>query len=145
MASFAACVRALPVSIKVFSYDGAFVRDRASLEAALRRDLVDFFFDSLSYFQKFDEICIYYDGGHQAVDVAVRQAAAYALARDACTFKASGYSEKRLLQVADYACGVERVMMAYESGKQTRTQERFFGDRRRFNQSFAKQLKRKRF
>ncbi len=54
-------------------------------------------------------------------------------------------SARRLLQVADYICTVVRVSDDYDAGKQTKTHERFFGNRRSFMQSFKKQLDRKLF
>lgn len=54
-------------------------------------------------------------------------------------------SARRLLQVADYICTVVRVSDDYDAGRQTKTHERFFGNRRSFMQSFKKQLDRKLF
>lgn len=47
--------------------------------------------------------------------------------------------------MADYICTVVRVSDDYDAGKQTKTHERFFGNRRSFMQSFKKQLDRKLF
>ena len=142
---FAYLAYKLPVRYKVFIYEESYIHGKDELKTALRKDLVGFFFDNLVYFQAFDEICIYYDGGHEAVNTAVHQAAAYALAHDSFMFKSYEHSEKRLLQFADYACGIERAALVYSKGRQTKTYVRFFGSKRNFNQSFAKQLRRKRF
>lgn len=52
---------------------------------------------------------------------------------------------RRLLQVADYACTVLRASEDYDAGRQSKTHQRFFGNRRSFMQSFKKQLDRKAF
>ena len=58
---------------------------------------------------------------------------------------ACGAALEASLQVADYVCTLERASMAYDTGTQTKTHERFFGNRRNFTQSFMKRLARKRF
>lgn len=46
-------------------------------------------------------------------------------------------------QVADCVCTVECIAEDYDAGRQSKTHERFFGNRRDFMQSFKKQLGRK--
>lgn len=60
-------------------------------------------------------------------------------------YRDADYVARRLLQVADYVCTVERATKDYDAGRQSKTHERFFGNRRDFTQSFKKQLRRKAF
>ena len=122
LAQFARFVCELPFSFFVLRYGVSDARNREELEARIRRDLALFVFDRLPYFQLFDVIAIYYDNDRDADP-----------------------SARRLLQVADYICTVVRVSDDYDAGKQTKTHERFFGNRRSFMQSFKKQLERKLF
>ena len=103
------------------------------------------FFDRLPYFQLFDVIAVYYDNGQGAVSIALRDALDFALAKNVADYRDADPSACRLLQVADYICTVVRVSDDYDAGKQTKTHERFFGNRRSFMQSFKKQLDRKLF
>ena len=65
------------------------------------------------------------------------------LAKNVADYRDADYGARRLLQVADYVCTVERIAEDYDAGRQSKTHERFFGNRRDFMQSFKKQLGRK--
>jgi hypothetical protein len=145
LAQFSRFVRELPVSYITFRFDGVDIHDRFELEAKIRRDLAAAVYDHLAYFQMFDTISVYYDNGQGAVSVALHDALDYVLARNVADYRDADYGARRLLQVADYICTVERAALAYDASSQTKTQERFFGNRREFAQTFMKQLKRKRF
>lgn len=129
----------------VLRYGVSDARNRGELEARIRRDLALFVFDRLPYFQLFDVIAVYYDNGQGAVSIALRDALDFALAKNVADYRDADPSARRLLQVADYICTVVRVSDDYDAGKQTKTHERFFGNRRSFMQSFKKQLDRKLF
>lgn len=145
LSQYARLVRSLPVKYKVFVYTSFEVDGREALEARLRRDLVAFVFDRLSYFQSFEEIAVYYDNGQGAVSASLHAALEYALAKDVVDYREADHAARRLLQVADYACTIERVAHAFDTRTETSTQTRFFGSRRSFMQSYAKQLFRIRF
>lgn len=144
LTQFARLVRFLPFSYFTLKYDTSETHNKMELEARMRRDLASFVYDHLSYFQSFDSISVYYDNGQGAVSVALRDALDFVLARNVADFRDANHEARRLLQVADYICTIERTAIAYDAGIQSNTQERFFGNRRAFMQSFMKQLVRKR-
>ena len=144
LTQFARLVRSLPFSYFMLRYDAATTHGRTELEARMRRDLASFIFDHLSYFQSFESIAVYYDGGQRVVSSALHDALDFVLAKNVADYRDADYSARRLLQTADYICTVERARIAYDAGAPTSTQERFFGNRRRFYQSYVKQLARKR-
>ena len=119
--------------------------DRKELETRIRRDLASFVFDHLAYFQQYDAISVYYDGGQRALSIALHDALDYVLASNVAEFRDADHSARRLLQLADYICTVERAAAAFDAGNPANTQMRFFGNRRQFMQSYMKQLVRKRF
>lgn len=82
--------------------------------------------------------------GPYPITAALRDALDFVLARNVADYRDADHSTRRLLQVADYICTVERVSISCDRGSQSRTHERFFGTRRDFNQSYMKQLARKR-
>lgn len=84
-------------------------------------------------------------GGQKVLSIALHDSLEYVLASNVADYRDADHSARRLLQVADYVCTVERALMAYNNGMQTKTHERFFGSRRNFIQSYMKQLARKRF
>lgn len=145
LTQFSRFVRELPISFFALRYDGATVHNRNELEARLRRDLALLIFDSLSYFQAFDAIAVYYDNGQGAVSAALHDTLDFVLAKNVADYRHADPNARRLLQVADYVCTVLRVSEDYDAGRQSKTHERFFGNRRNFTQSFKKQLDRKAF
>lgn len=145
LAQFARLVRALPFAYFTLRYSASDTHNRDELESRIRRDLASLIYDHLEYFQAFGTISVYYDNGQGAVSTALHDALDFMLAKNVANYRDADYGARRLLQVADYICTIERASIAYDAGKQTKTQERFFGNRRNFMQSFAKQLARKRF
>lgn len=145
LTQFSRFVRELPILFFALRYDGATVHNRNELEARLRRDLALLIFDSLSYFQAFDAIAVYYDNGQGAVSAALHDALDFVLAKNVADYRHADPNARRLLQVADYVCTVLRVSEDYDAGRQSKTHERFFGNRRNFTQSYKKQLDRKAF
>lgn len=143
LTQFARFVRELPISYFILKYETSDIRDSNELESRIRRDLVSFIYDHLVFFQKFDAISVYYDNGQSAINIALHDALDFILARNVADFRDADYDARRLLQVADYICTIERVFIAYNANKQTKTHDRFFGKRRNFTQSFIKQLVRK--
>lgn len=144
LTQFARLVRALPISYFTLRYSSSETHNKDELESRIRRDLVSLVYDHLSYFQGFDTISVYYDDGQAAVSVALHDALDYVLAKHVADYRDADYNARILLQVADYICTIERAAIAYNNGGQSKTQERFFGSRRSFMQSFMKQLARKR-
>ena len=145
LTQFSRLVRSLPFQYTVLRYAKSDTHGKADLEAKMRRDLVLFVYDHLSYFQSFDSIAVYYDGGQGTVSASLRAALSYVLANDVADYREADYNARRLLQVADYICTIERAVAAFDAESQTKTLERFFGGRRNLMQSYAKQLVRKRF
>ena len=90
-------------------------------------------------------VAVYYDNGQNVVRIALHDAFDFMLAKNITCYKEADHGMRRFLQAADYICTIERALIAYNTGKQTKTQERFFGNRRNFMRSFMKQLTAKRF
>lgn len=145
LTQFARFVRELPISFFVLRYEAASVHNRNELEARIRRDLASLVFERLSFFQNYDAICVYYDNGQGAVSAALHDALDFVLAKNVASYRDADSNARRLLQVADYVCTVVRIGEDYNAGRQSKTHERFFGNRRNFMQSFMKQLNRKVF
>ncbi len=145
LTQFARLVRSLPVRYFTLRYDKHETHDRKELEARIRRDLASLVFEHLDYFQQFASISVYYDDGQKVLSIALHDALEFVLAGNVADYREADHSARRLLQMADYICTVERASIAFDCGMQTKTQERFFGNRRSFTQSYMKQLVRKRF
>lgn len=111
----------------------------------MRRDLASLVFIKISYFQAFDVVAVYCDNGRGAVSAALHDALDFVLAKNVTDYRHADPNARRLLQVADYACVVLCASGGCDAGRQSKTHEWFFGNRRSFMQSFKKQLDRKMF
>lgn len=145
LTQFARFARSLPVTYFILRYDRCETHNQKELESRIRRDLAALIFDHLDYFRQFGSISVYYDDGQKTLSIALHDALEFVLARNVADFREANHSARRLLQTADFVCTVERARIAYGNGTQTKTQERFFGNRRNFMQSYMKQLVRKSF
>lgn len=141
--AFSMFVRTLPIRYHIFSYTQSDTSDRNQLEMRLRKDIVNFVFDRLEMFQGFDQVAIYYDGGHEAVSSALHGAFDFALARNAVVYKKLSHHEKRLAQAADYLCALSLAAYKYSTSKESATYRRFFGNARNLKQNFLKQARKK--
>ena len=145
LTQFARLARMLPYRYFVLRYNRDDVHGQYELEAKLRRDLASVVFERLSFFQQFDSVSVYYDGGQKTVSIALHDALDFVLARNVADFREADHSARRLLQVADYICTIERAMEGFDKGTQSNTQVRFFGSRRKLYQSYLKQISQKQF
>ena len=142
--AFSMFVRTLPIQYTTFAYSKSEVPGKDELQFRMRRDIVNFIFEHLDWFQGFDKVPIYYDGGHSATTAALHEAFDYALARNAAIYKELSHETKRLAQAADYLCSIELAQSRYETGDISASYERFYGSPRKFRQNYLKQARRKR-
>lgn len=142
--SFVAMAQRLPVTYHTFSYRRSEFGEIGGVFARLRRDMVDFFFDNLAYFQSFDRVRVYYDGGQSPVRRALHGAVEYALAKEAVEYRSASYEEYRLSQAADLLCTLELTSIKYRRHEETPTDRLVFGDDRRFWHDYLRKFIKKR-
>ncbi len=134
----------LPVTYHTFMYRRSEVGDKDAFATRMRRDLTNFFFDYLEFFQSFDVVKIYYDNGQESVTRALHAAAEYVLSKNVVTYRKTRASDFFLSQAADMLCTLELTAQKYASGEATRTDERMFGCNRAFRKNYLKAIRRKR-
>ncbi|MGN0077727.1 MAG: DUF3800 domain-containing protein [Coriobacteriales bacterium] len=142
--SFFTMLQHLPISYHTFSYRKSEFPATASLEARIRRDIVNFIFDNLDYLQRFDKVKVYYDDGQHVVTKALHDAVEYALSASAVMYKDGSPNDYRLAQAADLICTIELTALKYEAREATRTDDRFFGARGSFKKNWLKKIRKKR-
>lgn len=113
------------------------------LTNAMRKSLVNFFFDKLAYFQDFDVVKIYYDDGQKSVATAIHKAVEYALSKDAVVYRLVSPADYRLGQIADYICTMELTAIKYADKASTATDEKFFGSWSQFKKGILKEVRAK--
>lgn len=143
LSGFRVFFRHLPIAYKPFIYKASEYSAASRLSERLRRDLVNHLFDSLGFYQRFDEVKIYYDGGQGSVTTALHGAIDYALAKNSVAYKPADMQTHRLAQAADYLCTVELAEARYMNRLLTRTYEKFFGGHQKFKKGILKEARRK--
>lgn len=137
--------RGLPYRYCTFAYKRSEVRETAKFRARLRKDLVVLLEDNLEYFQGFDKVKIYYDGGQSMVTKALHDAFDYELSKEAVLYKDAKPTDYRLYQVADFICVMELVAIKFEHRALTGTDERFFGlSMAQFKKLYLRHIRKKR-
>lgn len=126
-ASFSYFQTKLPFTYAVFSYKRNEFQNESEYIARLRKDLVVSLSNNLDYFQSFDTIKIYYDGGQPTITKALHDALEYELAKQALLYKDASPKDYRLSQVADYICAIELAALKFDAHEITATDEAFFG------------------
>lgn len=130
-----------PFRYHVFAYQKDWFQSQDALGARMRRDLVEYLFDNIAWFQNFDIVKIYYDDGQAMVTRALHDGFEYALAREAVVYRDAHPANYRMLQVADYACGIELAALKYEAHEDGATDRIFFGTRRDFLKNYLRKLR----
>lgn len=110
----------------------------------MKRDLVETLFDNLPYLQSFDAVKIYYDNGQPVVTKALHDAVEYALSKNAIIYKDAKPSQYRLLQLADYICGLELTAIKYSDHCESPTDVRFFGKVGSFKKNYLRKIRKRR-
>lgn len=144
LSAFGSFVRHLPISYCAFSYERREVVEPIQLFANMRRDISNFMFDNLAFFQSFDDVKVYYDDGQDVVSRALRDSVGFVLSKGVVERRRTTMTDYRLEQVADYLCTIELAAIKYSAGEDGGTYERFFGGVGAFKRNWLKQARRKR-
>lgn len=143
-ASFSFFQNKLPYKYVSFIYKSSELKDEQFFMARLKRDLVVFLADNLSFFQSFERVKIYYDDGQKTISKALHAAFEYELSKEAILYKGGNPCEYRLSQVADYLCTLELTALKFESHETTATDEKFFGKSTAvFKRDYLKKVRKK--
>ena len=118
--------------------------DLDGVTAAMRKHLINFLFDKLTYFRDFDVVKIYFDDGRKSVAQAIHKAVDYALSKDAVVYRLASSSDYRLSQIADYIYTMELSALKYADKASTATDEKFFGSWSQFRKGILKEVRAKR-
>ena len=109
----------------------------------MRRDLVNFLFDSLAELQVYDAIEVYYDSGQHSIAESLHRAIEYALSKETVVYRSAQPSEYRLSQAADYICTMELTAIKYAEHVATATDGKFFGTWSDFKKGILKETRKK--
>ena len=133
-------IRYYCIKAKTAEYDSA-----KALSAEMRKRIIDFIFDRLGFFQKFDIVKVYYDDGQKSIADAVRKALDYALSKESVVYRKTVSEDYRIAQIADYVCTMELTALKYRDKMSTLTDEKFFGSWSQFKKGILKEMEKKTF
>ena len=141
LVKFSVFAQHFPFRYMTLAYEKAETSSTADMLIRMKRDLILFFFDHLSYLQTFDKIKIYYDNGQAIVTEALHAAVSYALSKDAIVYKDAKPRDYRLFQLADYICTLELIAMKYEAHDDRPTDRLFFGNWGSFKKNYLRKVR----
>lgn len=143
LSAFRVFFRHAPVRYHCIALETGHYGTLDDLSAAMRKNIVDFVFARLDFFQAFEKVKVYYDDGQRSIADAVHDALDYALSKESVVYKEASSSNYRLAQIADYLCTMELTALKYRSKASTATDEKFFGSWRQFKKGIKKEMDRK--
>lgn len=134
----------LPITYTTFTYRKHDLRGIKELETHMKQDIINFLFTHLEWFQQYDAVKIYYDGGQPVATYALRTAVEYALSMTAIQYRNSSPRDYRLSQVADCICALELTAQKYVDKRSTVTDGKMFGGIGAFKRNYLKKIRRMR-
>ena len=134
----------LPFLYRTFAYRKAEYSNNEALLNRVKRDIVNYLFDHLEFFQSFDTVKVYYDNAQAIVKSALYNAVYDVLAKQAVVRRRTTMTEYRLSQVADFLCTIELAAVKYDAKEDGGTYDKFFGGVGTFKKNWLKQARRKR-
>ena len=143
LVAFSALVRRLPIHYATFAYRRSEFEDLSKLTARMKRDISNFLFGHLEFFQGYDEVKIYYDNGQDIVKRALDQSIGFVLSKGVVERRKTSMTDYRLEQVADYLCTIELAAAKYAAKENSETYNKFFGGAGAFKKNWLKQARRK--
>ena len=122
----------------MFIYEKKDVHNPVQLETKFSKDVSMFIRENLSYFQDFDNVILYYDGGQQMITRIINKAFARELSR--YDIRKAMPRDYRLLQIADLICTISLVKKKLEDKEFTKSEKLIFHSRRDFYKDYVKKL-----
>ncbi len=118
-----AFMRLCDIRYKAFVFKKREFPDYDALVSRMSREIGDFVKQNLSFFQHFDEIIVYYDGGQKEIMSIINVVFNVFLHAEIRRVIPSDY---RLFQAADMACTLELLDLKYRSGTLSSSEIEFF-------------------
>ncbi len=140
--AFGAFASHSPFLYHVFAYQKDWFGSSDELATRMKRDLIAYLQENLATFQSFDTVKIYYDNGQILVTRVLHSSFEQALGKNAIVYRDANPQSYRLLQVADYVCGIELTALKYSKREERQTDAIFFGKWADFKRNYLKKIRR---
>ena len=110
-----------PISYKTFVFDKRPGEQTLALEGRMAREMSIFIRQNLDFFQKFDDVVLYYDNGQHELNRILN----YTLSTELSTYTLRKVLPKdyKLFQVADLICTLQLLCLKIESGDLSKSEQ----------------------
>lgn len=130
-------MRKLKIKHKTFVCDKKYCPTKQAIKLNLENYIKQMITDNYEYFQKFDEIVIYYDEGQNYLTKILHRAFStnlsnYRFKEDVC------HEEYRLLQCADMVCSLELIEQRKKHNEYIKAIDTFFSSESKYNKNYGK-------
>ncbi len=133
-------MRKLKLKHKTFIFDKKFSSTKQIIKQSLETYIQQMISDNYSYFNKFDEIVIYYDKGQNYLTKTLHNSFSSNLRN--YRFKDDVFQGKyRLLQCADMVCSLELINQRKEYHEYIKAIDNFFISNNKYNKNYGKVYK----
>ena len=135
-------MRLCDISYQAFVFKKREFAGHDELVSRMSREVGGFVKENLAFFQGFDEVIVYYDGGQKEITNIIN--AVFNVLLDAEIRRVTP-SDYRLFQAADMACSLELLDLKYRSGTLSASEIEFFRGERNLHKNNLKTAYAKRF
>ena len=133
--------RVADIRYKTFIFKKREFKDHDALVSRMSRDLGIFVRDNLAFFQSFDNLIVYYDGGQKEITTIINAVFNVLVDAEIRRVKPSDYC---LFQAADLFCTLELVKFKLDNLGLSKSEDDFFRGPRTFKKNYWKPIEGKR-
>ena len=132
-----------PIRYRTFVFEKRLFEDAFSLEGRMAKELSSFIRDNLTFFQKFNDVILYYDNGQTELNRILN----FALSTELSTYSYRKVLpiNYKLFQAADLICTLKLLDLKCEHGELSRSEQLMFHSKRELRKQFIKPLQKKKF
>lgn len=130
-------MRRVRIGFKTFTFRKREFDGHDAMVSHMSREIGTYIRDNLAFFQSFDRIVVYYDGGQKEITTIINSVLNALLEVEVKRVRPSSY---RLFQAADMVCTLELLAAKVEDGPLSKSEREFFGGARDLKKNYLKPL-----
>ena len=132
-----------PIQYKTFVFEKKLYEDAFALEGRMAKDLSLFIRENLEFFQKFDDVVLYYDNGQTELNRILN----FVLSTELSTYSYRKVLpiDYKLFQAADLICTLRLLELKCDNGELSKSEQLMFHSKRELKKQFIKPLQKKQF
>ena len=132
-------MRRVRIGFKTFIFRKKEFDGHDALVSRMSREIGGYIRENLAFFQSFERIVVYYDGGQKEITTIINSVLNVLLEVEVKRVRPSDY---RLFQAADMICTLELLAVKVADGQLSKSEREFFGGVRDLKKNYLKPLAR---